>query len=102
MLIHDYVTVSDAFVNIWEPLDRGHSMRVAGSGLTSGALGHQMRTAEHAVQSLRNFVRWFSVGMARFRVMEGYVEWMRGHKDTAFEKWAQGLGEARKATGPNS
>ena len=27
---------------------------------------------------------------------------MRGNRDAAFEKWAQGLGEARKSTGPNS
>ena len=40
--------------------------------------------------------------MARYRFMEGMVQWLRGNEEGAMENWAQGLGEARKSTGHDS
>jgi class 3 adenylate cyclase/tetratricopeptide (TPR) repeat protein len=86
-LIHAYAAAAETYLTLWQ--DRQNQWD---TGLPLAA--------QHAVETLKNFIRVFPIGEPRAWLWQGVFEYTRGQPGAAKASWYKGLASAEKLKMP--
>jgi len=111
-LLENFVCCANVFASLFAPgsaRPSGKSRRFFNTiGVSKGAdvdpnVPWSSETVTNdAMNLVKEFIRWFNVGMSRYLIFEGVSHWVAGSVVLAHQKWCQAAIEAKRSSGPTS
>jgi hypothetical protein len=111
-LLENFVCCANVFASIFAPFDsrRNRSQErflntigvYKGADIDPSVPWSSETVTRDAVKLVKQFLRWFNVGMPRCLIFEGIAHWVSGSVMLAHQKWKQAAVEAKRSTGVNS
>ena len=111
-LLENFICCANVFASLFAPgsaRPSGKSRRFFNTiGVSKGADADpnvpwsSETVTNDAMNLVKEFIRWFNVGLPRYLIFEGVSHWVAGSVVLAHQKWCQAAIEAKRSSGPTS